>query len=262
MPNRIIYNRKEAKGKVNFFRFEPNTQSRPFVEYFWVVSWKLKKEGYREDIIPAPYTLLVFEHNNSLVWGPATKRYTRGVSGTGKMCGIKFRPGAFRLFSEGSPSELTDNILPVEQVFDEDIPALEKRLLTETANEAIVQKMEHFLAPHLPPADPVLDIISNTVNLIATQKDILNETILTTRFQDDYNTFKKIYHDYVGLSVPTTIRCYRLQELAGEIQSGTIENWASFAMHMGYDDQAQFIDDFTIVNGNPPQHFAKSIFRK
>lgn len=263
MPNRIIHNRKEAKGKVNFCRYEAGADSAHFVRYFWIVDWNLKQQdGYREDVFPSPYVHLTFEHNSTMVWGATTQRYTRGIQGKGQMCGIKFRPGAFSLFYKKPPATYTNNILPFDTVFNDNIQELEKILLSETDHEKTVDRMEAFLKPYLPKKDPVIDTIRHTVDLIKSEKDILSEKELTAHLSEDYNSFKTTYQQYVGMSIPTTIRCYRLQELAAKIQDGSVDNWASYSMHMGYDDQAQFIEDFTTVNGNTPQHFAKSIFRK
>ncbi len=58
--------------------------------------------------------------------------------------------------------------------------------------------------------------------------------------------------------VPPGSQRYRLHEALERVAEGKVLDWATFALNLGYTDQAHFIRDFKLGVGTTPDAFARS----
>jgi len=73
---------------------------------------------------------------------------------------------------------------------------------------------------------------------------------------------QRLFQQYVGVPPKWAIQRYRLQEVAGKLNSGVVIDWAKLAVDLGYFDQAHLIKDFKMLVGKTPTEYVKQIGRE
>lgn len=262
-PSRGVLKRQESTRHFQISRYQPSTEIAFFVEHHWMVRWNLRgKNPYRQDVLTHPSVHLVFERENTWIWGVVTGKFTRTLEGKGQVLGIKFRPGAFYAFFQKPVASFTDDVLPFKEVFDENLEHLEEEILCHESDEPMVHRAEAFLLRHLPHRDPRIEEINQIIHCIMTEKTILKVDDLVKRFNYSKRTLQRLFRQYVGVSPKWVIQRYRLHEAAEQMAAGQAENWPTLALELGYFDQAHFIRNFKAIVGQSPAEYARSIHIK
>ncbi|PWS52116.1 AraC family transcriptional regulator, partial [Streptomyces sp. FT05W] len=112
--------------RVRFRLRDPAPELRPYLEHYWLIDWDLS-EPYTSRVVPHPSVHLVFERTESgggarrdgsaEVYGIVQGLFSQRLEGRGRVCGVKFRPGAFRPFAPQRPvSEWTGRRVPADEV--------------------------------------------------------------------------------------------------------------------------------------------------
>lgn len=259
-PPRGVLNQKTGAEHFGLSRYHPGEDLGFFIEHYWIVRWDLRgKEPFEQDVLSHPSVHLVFEKENTWIWGVVTGKFTRKLEGRGKVLGVKFRPGAFYLFYQQPVSSFTDNTLAFHKVFDEDLGALESSILDHKDYEQMVEQAESFLMNHLPEKDPKIKQIGDIVETVMNEPAILKVDDLTDQFQMSKRTLQRIFKKYVGVSPKWVIQRYRLHEAAEKLASGETKNWSQLALDLGYYDQSHFIRDFKQIVGKTPADYLDSL---
>lgn len=88
--------------RVRFRRHEPAEPLRRYVERYWFIDWDLP-EPYASHVVPHPSVHLTFQQDEGSPYAELTGipggLYTRKLTGRGRVCGVKFRPGGFRPYA-------------------------------------------------------------------------------------------------------------------------------------------------------------------
>src|SRR5690348_16704474 len=88
------------------------------VDHHWIVAWDLRgREPYRSEVMAHPSVHLTFEPHGAFLYGVQRRRDVRVLSGTGRVLGTKFLPGAFARVWARPVCELTDRALPLADAF-------------------------------------------------------------------------------------------------------------------------------------------------
>lgn len=255
---RGVLNRSESTENFSLSRHFPSDELSFFVEHFWIVRWDLRgKEPFRQDVLSHPSVHLVFEKENTRIWGVVTGKFTRVLKDKGKVLGIKFRPGGFYPFIQKPAASFTDNLLSFNKVFDEDIEFLERDILSHEEDDPMVKQAEEFLLRHLPEVDPDVEKASELVEKIMNDTSILKVDDLVEPLGHSKRTLQRLFRKYVGASPKWVIQRYRLHEAAEKIAAGTY-NLPALALELGYYDQAHFIRDFKAIVGQTPAEYARN----
>ena len=110
-------------------RYHPSAALEPFVEHYWTTHWDLRGEPpFVQDVLPHPAVHVVLERGRSEVVGPMTGKFSRVLEGQGRVFSAMFVPGGFHAFYRKPISALVDRRLPMGEVFDTDVAALEARV--------------------------------------------------------------------------------------------------------------------------------------
>lgn len=258
-PPRGVLNQNKSAEQFGLSRFYPDEELAFFVEHYWIVKWDLRgKEPFEQDVLSHPSVHLVFEKENTWIWGVVSGKFTRKLEGEGKVLGVKFRPGAFYPFYHQSVSGFTDDTLAFNEAFDDDLRKLESDILEHEENEQIVEQTESFLINHLPEKDSKITQINEIVETVMNEPAILKVDDLTDRFEMSKRTLQRLFKKYVGVSPKWVIQRYRLHEAAEKLAAGETENWSQMALDLGYYDQSHFIRDFKQIVGKTPADYLKS----
>lgn len=258
-PHGILY-KESGADHFRHSRFYPCDKVAFFVEHYWIVEWDLRdQEPYEQNILSHPSVHLVFEKENTWIWGVVSGKFTRRLDGNGKVVGVKFRPGAFYPFYQESVSGFTDGKLDFTDVFYDDTKVIESQILDHNKNKHMIEETENFLINNLPERDSKIEKINNILDIIKDDPSILKVGDLTDRFMISKRTLQRLFRNYVGVSPKWVIQRYRLHEAAEKMASGSTENWSQIALDLGYYDQSHFIKDFKQIVGRTPKDYLDNL---
>jgi AraC-like DNA-binding protein len=243
----------EGRRHFRLTREPPSPDLATWVERHWMVVWDLR-EPYTQELLNHPTINVAVEANTAGVFGIRTERDQRTISGTGRVVGVKFRPGAFQPFYGGSVHQLTNRVLPLAAVFGPVGDELARAVRAEADDPFAV--MEEFLRARLPAADPNLDVLAEIVATMLEDPAVVRVDDLAARHAMSPRSLQRLFRRYVGVSPKWVLRRYRLHEAAERIAEGRDGDWAATALELGYFDQAHFIRDFKALIGASPAQYA------
>ncbi len=257
---RGILNLKAGEKKFQLSRHLPSQDLSFFVERYWIVSWDLRgQEPYVQETLPYPCVNLVFEKDNSRVYGVETGKFARLLENKGQVFGIKFKPGAFYPFVHSPISHLTNTSISFWDAFGIESKALEEAIFSREAEGEMVALAEQFLLERLPEQDKHVTAINEIVDYIIAHQEIAKVDDVVTDLNLNKRTLQRLFREYVGVSPKWVIKRYRLHEVAERLADGEVEDWPRIVLELGYFDQAHFIKDFKVTVGKTPTEYAKSI---
>jgi AraC-like DNA-binding protein len=233
------------------------------VERHWLVSWDLP-EGRRASVtlLPHPCVNLVHDRGNVALAGPGNERFTYTYSGSGRVFGVKFRPGGFRPFLRRPVSELTDQTVPLATLWGPSAASLAADLSAAPDLDALVAVAERHLLAHWPAPDPEVAVVGRIVHALLYDRSVTRVEEVSERFGIRPRTLQRLFQRYVGVSPKWVLRRYRLHEAAARLAEGTDTSWADVAADLGYFDQSHFIRDFTRAIGMTPVAYAEACRRQ
>ncbi len=226
------------------------------VERYWVVSWDVPP-GREASItlLPHPCVNVVLDRGRLTVHGVGQARFTYTFRGIGGVFGIKFRPGGFLPFLGRPLSDITDAVLPAEELWGPAAAALAERMAAVPAVDRRVALVEEFLWERWPPPDPQVELVQRIVAALLHDRTIARVDDVTEMFNINPRTLQRMFQRYVGVSPKWVLRRYRLQEAAEQLAAGERTDWTRLALDLGYFDHAHFIRDFRAVVGRSPAEY-------
>ncbi|HEV2784335.1 MAG TPA: helix-turn-helix domain-containing protein [Actinophytocola sp.] len=233
------------------------------VERHWLVRWELPR-GRRDAVtlLPHPCVNLVFDRGLVTINGVGRERFTYAYEGTGRVFGVKFRPGGFRPFLRRPVAELTGQVRPLAGLWG---AAGADRLAAELSMAAglteLVAVAERHLRAHWPEPDPEVAVVGRIANALLHDRTVTRVDDVVTRFGIPARTLQRLFERYVGVSPKWVLRRYRVHEAAARLAEGTGGSWAEVAAELGYFDQSHFIRDFTREVGITPAAYADACRR-
>jgi AraC-like DNA-binding protein len=240
-------------------RFEAGEALRPFVEHYWAVTWERQPRVTRETV-PHPSVHLVLEPGRSELHGVYRRRFSRIIEGSGRVLGIKFRPGGFRAFVSGSVARFTGKVVAPSLVFGPSIGSLEAEATSRAHAGAAFELVDAFLNQFHPTPTAELIRISEMVQFIASDRSMTRVDRLVERFDVGPRQIQRVFQEYVGVSPKWVIQRYRLIEAAERLRSRDRSiDFAALALDLGYSDQPHFIRDFKNMVGMTPTDYHKSL---
>lgn len=229
---------------------EPAPDLVPFVARYWAVEWDYPTP-YRQKIVPYPNVHVTVEPGDPpQVHGVSSRHVVKVLSGSGRVVGAAFRPGAFRCFLNRPLVELTDRTVPAEE-----LPAL----VGAPEEPVDVAALEAWLRRSLPAAapDPGGQEAGAAVALVAADPAIARVDQLAAATGCSVRRLQRMFAEHVGVGPKWVIRRYRLHEVTERMAAGGRVDWAGLAVELGYADQAHLVRDFTDLFGEPPTHYAR-----
>jgi AraC-like DNA-binding protein len=255
---RGILNLKAGEKKFQLARHLPAQDLSFFIEHYWIVSWDLREQGpYVQETLPYPCVHLVFEKDQSRVFGVETGKFARLLENKGRVFGIKFKPGAFYPFVKSPVSQFTNDSISFWDAFGVESKALEEAILSREDEGEMIELAEKFLRERLPEQDKNVGIINEIVDYIIAHREITKVDDVVSRLNINKRTLQRLFRQYVGVSPKWVIKRYRLHEVAERLAEGKVVDWSGIVLELGYSDQAHFIKDFKAIVGRTPAEYAR-----
>jgi AraC-like DNA-binding protein len=252
----------DGPGSYSLDRYPPSADLSGLVERYWVVSWEVPP-GREASItlLPHPCVNVVLDRGRLTVHGVGRDRFTYPFRGVGGVFGIKFRPGGFLPFLGRPVSDITDTVLPAEQLWGPAASALAERMAAARDADRLVELVEGFLRERWPPPDPQVELVQRIVAALLHDRTIARVDDVTEMFNINPRTLQRMFQRYVGVSPKWVLRRYRLHEAAAVLAQERHRPWAEVAAELGYFDQSHFIRDFTAAIGMTPLAYAQACRR-
>ncbi|WP_137988712.1 helix-turn-helix domain-containing protein [Streptomyces vilmorinianum] len=273
---RGIVDAAELFAHVRFRRHVPATpELRPYVDNYWFIDWDLS-EPYASHVVPHPSVNVVFqrygEDSSGEVSGIGLDLFTKKLTGVGRVCGVKFRPGGFRPFAPARPvSAWTGRRVPLDEVFAGAGDASVAAVLTPETDHARVAALDAFLLAHGPEPDPQAVQAMALMELVRTDRTIRRVSELARTQGLSSRSLQRLFSQCVGVGPKWVILRHRIHDALERVESaesaggakaakaqGALD-WAGLAAELGYSDQAHLVRDFTATVGVPPTAYARRL---
>jgi AraC-like DNA-binding protein len=237
-------------------RYLPPPDLAPFLDHYWVVEWDLRgRPAHTQRTLPYPCVHVVFDRARTGIWGLTTGPFDYELKDAGKVCGLRFRPGAFRAFLGRPLHTITDKVLALADVFPWDEAAAQDAVLDTEDDAAMIAAAGALLRTVLPAPDPQVDKIAAILRAVEATPWLTQVEALAAHAHMGVRSLQALFSEYVGVSPKWVIRRFRLHEAADRLASGGDVDLAALAHGLGYFDQAHFTSDFRRLVGKSPGRY-------
>lgn len=226
------------------------------LDHYWIVEWNLKDQPpYTQKTLPYPCVNLVFDLGKTAVFGVVTGAFDYTLHGTGKVLGLRFKPGGFYGLLGAPVRSITDKTVSLQAALGLDGNQAELAVLTCNDDQSMVDAATALLLPLLTPVDQQLIQIQQWLALLQTNTDMQRVEQFAKHIGVNIRTLQQMFVDYIGVSPKWILRRYRLHDLAFCLAEGTQPDLAQLAVDLGYFDQAHLSKDFKKLIGCTPASY-------
>ncbi len=260
-PPSGLLHEKISLEHFDLLRVTPSNALAPCVENYWVIQWDLRgKLDYTQYNLPHPSVNLVIDpFAKTGVFGVQKSRFAYHLSDSGKLFGVKFWPGAFHGFLNGSVSSLTDRNVPIESIFSQHDAELEREFLKANDPLGFASVIESLLLTGAPQLDDKALKVREMVALIGKDKQLMNVADLAKKGSMGVRSLQRLFETYVGVTPKWVIDRARMLAAIDSLNLGSDASLTELAHELGYFDSAHFGRAFLALTGYTPSHYqAKS----
>lgn len=242
---------------VQFRTVPPSPALAPFIEHFWIIRWDGALGHYDSpEVMHRPYVDVFLSAQESGIQGTFRGKRTYSAAGSGRILGIRFRPGAFHAFWPGEMADLQDKVVPLARVFPwADAPGIKAILAHD--DDAAISAMMAQLSP--PPADETIGLINDIIAAVETDETLTTVAAVAEAWGKSDRWLQQTFRDYLGIGLKWLLQRKRLLAAAAQIRATPEPDWADIAYDLGYASQQHFITDFTTVLGATPVQYKKGL---
>lgn len=261
----------EARGRldpagfarhVQFAMTPPPADLRLFVEHFWTVRWDVAKGTYESaEVMHRPYVDLFVSAEESGIQGTFRGKRIYLANGSGRIVGVRFRPGGFKAFWPGRMSDLQDRNAELSEAF----PKLRSTFATDlmAMNDAeSAAAFADLLRSRAPRFDGDIDLINAIIKAVEGDATLQSVAAVGELFGRSERWLQQLFSDYVGIGLKWLLQRHRLLAAAAQIREIDAPDWAGIAYGLGYSSQQHFITDFRKVLGETPLQYRASLTRE
>jgi AraC-like DNA-binding protein len=240
-----------------FRSIPPPEDLKPFIEHFWVVRWQDIEGTYdNAEVMHRPYVDVFVAADDAGIQGTFRGKRIYKASGTGRVYGARFRPGAFRKFWSGALSNLQDQMLPLAAAF----PGADLVALRLADDDAAIANLADLLRTANAEPDDNVDLINRIIAAIEADDELTTVAGVAAAFDRSERWLQQLFRDYIGIGLKWLLQRHRLLAAAAAIRATDDPDWADIAYALGYASQQHFITDFRTVLGETPVQYKANLF--
>lgn len=241
-------------------RLAPSGPLEEFVESYWIIVWdRAGAPPYRQSNLPHPSQHLVVDPAGATgIFGISTRRFDYVLSGSGRIFGVKFRPGGFYPFCRRPLIGLADRHMPIGDVFDAGGRSLDERLLSLADPASMIGPVEDLLMAGKPQLDEGSRLAGEIVGQVASLPGLTNVSRLAAHAGLSLRSLQRLFTRHVGIGPKWVIDRYRMLEALDAMEAGNVSSLADIAISLGYFDQAHFSKVFRALTGRSPGRYLAS----
>jgi len=236
-----------------------------WVENHWALRWNLPEgRSFASQVLPHPTCSLTVELGTHprpevppgevvVVTGVVTRRFDVDVQGSGRVAGVRFRPGGLAALTGCDASEWTDTVVPARTVLPATTcgvladPALaeEPASWAGAAEAALLERADGRTDPRY---DELLGIVADMLG----DRTLVTVAEVGQRHGLSARSLQRLFTRYVGIGPKRVLARYRMHDAVTEIDDGFDGPLLDLAIRYGWYDQAHFTRDFTALVGVAP----------
>jgi AraC-like DNA-binding protein len=250
--------------RVGATRVPPSPDLSVFVEACWTSFWDLPPgEVHRVEILTDASGHVVFEPGFTNVVGVVTRKFTRELTGRGRVVGLKLKAGALRAVTGRRAWEFTNRRCPLPVDAEADLRASERTIFGADDDSTRFALAEGFLRGHLAHngADrwaAQLAAIESMLARIERDFETLRVETLASDFDLSARSLQRLFKEHVGVGPKWVIKRQRLLRAAEQLKRGEVPSLTTLAAALGYFDQAHFAHEFSAIVGHAPVAYKRT----
>jgi AraC-like DNA-binding protein len=234
---------------------------RLFVEHFWSIRWDVAEGTYESaEVMHRPYVDLFVSAGESGIQGTFRGKRIYPASGTGRILGIRFRPGGFKAFWSGRMADLQDRNAELSEAFPDLGTGFPAGILALN-DEAAAAGLADLLRARSPRFDGDIDLVNAVIASIESDDTLRSVAAVAETFGRSERWLQQLFSDYVGVGLKWLLQRHRLLGAASQIRATDDPDWAGIAYDLGYSSQQHFITDFRKVLGETPVRYRAGLSR-
>lgn len=249
----------EFERRVRFHTYLPPDDLAPFIEHGWTVCWNNLDEPYHsEQVMHRPYIDLFISTQQSGIQGTFRGKRIYVAAGSGRIIGIRFRPGAFHAVWSGAIADLQDKMVAIAQLF----PQLDHRTLEQWLgqdDQAVIAALLNLVRAQQPQPDDNIDLINEIIAAIESDENLQTVTAVAKTFSRSERWLQQLFQDYVGIGLKWLLQRRKLLAAAEVIRDNDQPDWAAIAYDLDYSSQQHFITAFKQVLGKTPRQYKEEL---
>jgi AraC-like DNA-binding protein len=253
----------------------PGPYLAKFIECFWTLESRERSSVTSpERILPDGCVELIFNladafkrhhANGALEIQPQTliagqmRRYAMiEPAGRVKLFGVRFHPGGAYPFLQFPLSELTDQIIGFDSVWNRGGKELADRIQSARSVRERIGITEMTLLARLEQRRSVDRRVDAVVKTIVAREGLVSLERLRRNLGISERQLERKFQTTVGITPKFLCRTLRFQKVFKAVERHQTVNWGFIASECGYYDQAHFIHDFREFSGqNPTAYFSQ-----
>lgn len=250
----------ETRRQVDLSRHPVDPRLEAFVDYFWVVRWRVAAP-FETAVLTQPKVHVVVEQGRMLAYGVSRRTFTRRLEGVGAAIGAAFRPAGFRAFlpQDASAADIADRVVPLDLIWGVDDRALAAGVRRGDDETVWAARFADVLASRGPVLSDDAVEVDRLVRMIEDDRTLRRVDELAAASGRGVRALQRLFRDQLGASPKWVIRQRRLLDAAEAIHAGSEVGWTELAVALGYADQSHLVRDFSAAVGSPPAAYARAV---
>ena len=257
----------EFARHVRLERVPAGTAVEQWVENHWSLAWDLPEgRSFTSEVLPHPTCSLTVELGSHprpglplgevvAVTGVCTRRFDVEVRGTGRVLGVRFRPGGLSALTGVAASVWGDRSVPARGLLPDDLVAA----LGDPSLVAQPQAWREVAEAGLSrlsrgPDDRYRALLGIVADMLA-DRTLLTVAQVADRHATTVRSLQRLFTQYVGVGPKWVLARYRMHDVVDALDAGYDGALSDLAHEYGWYDQAHFTRDFTALVGVPPGRY-------
>ncbi|MFC4603630.1 DUF6597 domain-containing transcriptional factor [Rhodococcus kronopolitis] len=253
---------------VQLRRWPASPRVSHWVENYWSLRWDLPEgASFASEVLPHPTCSLTVERGDHprpelageevVVTGVVTRRFDVEIRGSGRVAGLRFRPGGLAALTGQSAKAWTNRTLGAGPIVSEAIVAALAALDLAGDVEAGTGAVEDGF-PERAAQDARYHRVLRVVADMLEDRSILSVADLERRHGVSARTLQRDFLHYVGVGPKWVLARYRMHDVVEALDGGFDGALTDLALQHGWYDQAHFTRDFTALVGLPPSRYRRA----
>lgn len=192
-------------------RYQPSPDLAQFVDYYWIVRWNTTDNAiFTEESADVPGATMTITADTARITGLITTKRASEHTGNGVLLGVQFKPGGFYPFFKKPMDRLTNQTLPLSNVFS---GTRIKKIASELdqPDQVLVTAIEKLLRSKRPAEDPNIDAINVILTRIQEDAQLTSVQSVCEAYEMSERTLQRTFQHYVGIGLKWIVAHYRSQ---------------------------------------------------
>jgi len=261
---------------MKYLQYKPIKELSKFVKLIWILESDSPDDSFgREKILPDGAVEMVFHYADPFYTYFSSgekmkqpKNFTIAqinnfieIESDGNIgfISVRFYPwGAYPFMPKNSPKKLVDKVVMLEDVWNESLEMLIRKLKSASHLEKATI-IQNYLLKHLVHTNRrKLDEITCLIQLILKTKGLLSVAKICDSANLSYKQLERRFTSTVGVSPKVFSKNTRFLHLCHNLKEYENKPLTGLAYELGYYDQAHFIKEFKAFSGlTPKEYFAE-----